>query len=186
MCYHGVDYSNLHGGDWVIGIDVGKKGAYAILDYGTEQVIKTGTFKTYNHKRLFRVDEFYKTLSTYRDKIIIAGVEFLHAFPSDSRRTSFVFGMQLGAVLGCLELLSIPIIEISPTKWKYAIFGKENKDTWKKNKEYSVQYVKERYPKTNLYRTKRCKKPDNNIADAVCIALATIKQLKGERVNGKK
>jgi len=50
---------------------------------------------------------------------------------------------------------------------------------WKEDKMATVRYVQNRLPQVNLLLTERCRKPDHNRADAVCLALYGMEKNKG-------
>ena len=182
MCYKNLHYEflvddyNRTESKLILGVDVGKKGAYVVIDIDGN-IIEYGFFKPYNHHRLFRVKPFWDFVEKYSDRIVCAAVEELHAYSTDGRNSAFTFGMQLGGVLAIANIFEIPVIEIAPLDWKTILFGKKQKPEWRKNKEYSIKYIQKLYPDLSLLKSKRSRKPDHNLADAICIALAIKKQI---------
>jgi crossover junction endodeoxyribonuclease RuvC len=99
----------------VIGIDPGLEGAIAFIGSHDAQVWDmpvAGAGKT----RTVSGRLVAETLFGLR--IDAAVVESVHAMPKQGVSSSFRFGMAYGTVLGAIQALSIPIIHVTPAKWK--------------------------------------------------------------------
>ena len=75
----------------------------------------------------------------------------------------FHFGENFGYIRGVLEDNRINYVLVSPQKWK-KYFGL-NKD-----KQLSIDICKEIFPNVNLFRTPRCKKESDGMAESLLLA----------------
>lgn len=102
----------------------------------------------------------HEILHTFRSEIEFAAVENVASRPR--QKGVFNFGVSTGKVLGVLEALSIPIVRVSPQKWKQAM-GLRGAD-----KQVSVELAKALVPAAAPHLT--LKKHDGR-AEALLIAL---------------
>lgn len=135
-----------------IGIDPGKKGAMALF-YG----VNTWEIYPFNEREYIDV---LKSASMFDD--IKCCIEDVHALRGNGVTSSFVFGKTYGWLLGMLDTLGIPYQAVSVQKWKKE-FGLTS------DKSKSVEVCRRLFPTVNLKRTERCKKDDDNIAEAVLL-----------------
>lgn len=135
-----------------IGIDPGKKGAMALF-YG----VNTWEIYPFNEREYIDV---LKSASMFDD--IKCCIEDVHALRGNGVTSSFVFGKTYGWLLGMLDTLGIPYQAVSVQKWKKE-FGLTS------DKSKSVEVCRRLFPTVNLKRTDRCKKDDDNIAEAVLL-----------------
>ncbi len=136
-----------------IGIDPGKKGAMAILQNGEVKLIPFDEMEYINYI------EAAASLGTE----IKCCLEHVNAMPGQGVTSMFSFGENFGFIRGVLQAYSIPYELVRPQKWK-----KEYSITADKND--SVSVCKRLFPQALLKRTKRCKKDDDGIAEALLMA----------------
>ncbi len=96
--------------------------------------------------------------------ITLAVIEKVHAMPGQGVTSMFKFGKGFGQLIGTLQALEIPFIEVTPQAWKTKIL----KGT-KKDKDAAINYAKNKYPTINL-KPGRCRTDQDGLADAICIA----------------
>lgn len=133
----------------VAGIDVGAKGALAILD---KQII----CKEYNEISL---SGYIKLLKKHRPDLVV--VEKVGAMPKQGVVSMFNFGVRLGEIEGMLQTLEIPYLLISPKVWQKAL-----NITPKSDKKAIASVVSKLYPNVDLYT------PRGRLKDGVSDALA--------------
>lgn len=147
----------------IIGIDVGLTGGLAFL---TDNKVNACPVPIINTKK--RIVDWKKVVSKivkFKPNVIV--IEKVHSMPKQGVASSFRFGEQFGAYQGIAIALGISLILVTPQEWKKRVMVGYD---WKGNKEMSINYIQQKYPKTNLYPTKRSRKPSDGMADAVCIA----------------
>ena len=98
-----------------------------------------------------------------RGKECICYLEQVHAMPNQGVTSMFHFGENFGYIRGVLEDNRINYVLVSPQKWK-KYFGL-NKD-----KQLSIDICKEIFPNVNLFRTPRCKKESDGMAESLLLA----------------
>jgi len=153
-----------------LGIDPGKTGGLAIVDYldGKYNLI------SFIPMPLAGNDVAFGTIAEYLydyavDDCIIAGIEDVHAMPGQGVTSMFKFGFVTGGIHGILATLEIQTYKISPQKWKKSIL-----DGTDKSKDAAIEWCNSIYPGVNLV-PKGCKKAHSGMADAICIASYTVK-----------
>lgn len=141
-----------------IGIDPGKKGAMAIIGHSNT------TGETYMCKIIpYDPQEYIKALKQYNGATVC--IEQVHSISKQGIASSFTFGVMYGWMLGMLDTIGVSYQAVSPQKWKKD-FGLLRSD-----KSKSVEVCHHLLPNANLYRTERCKKPDDGMAEAALLAL---------------
>lgn len=141
-----------------VGIDPGKKGAMAIIGYSHE------TGETYMCKIIpYDPQEYIKALKQYNNATVC--IEQVHSISNQGIASSFTFGSMYGWLLGMLDTIGVSYQAVSPQKWKKD-FGLLRSD-----KSKSVDVCQHLLPNANLYRTDRCKKPDDGMAEAALLAI---------------
>lgn len=134
-----------------IGIDPGKKGALAVLDSENVEI------------HPYDQTEYISVLKSVKQHgNVTCCIEDVHALRGNGITSSFVFGKTYGWLLGMLDTLGIPYQAVSVQKWKKE-FGLTS------DKSKSVEVCRRLFPTVNLKRTDRCKKDDDNIAEAVLL-----------------
>lgn len=143
-----------------IGIDPGKKGAFAIIDEQSKHldIVDKAT-----------IQDFVSILKPYNKEPVFAIIEEsnlpmifnpgIRAFtpPKGSQEYSRQVGMWKGALLA----LAISHEVVKPQKWQKAILGLVPKN---KTKEYSISFAQKKWPFLNI------KSSQDGVADALCIA----------------
>jgi len=163
-----------------IGIDPGKKGAVAVITDGhlcdMLSLVKLNTIDLFKFIEGHRADRTFIT------------IEKAHARPLDGRRSIFSFGKSYGQALAVSEIVlgealykkeeehTVGLIVVPSSIWKKTALGKGKHD-----KQDSINKVKEIYPDVNLKRTPRCTVDDDNIAEAILIALYGYKFWEGSQ-----
>lgn len=141
-----------------IGLDPGKKGAMAIMGYSNT------TGERYMMKIIpFDPQEYIKALKQYNGATVC--IEQVHSISKQGIASSFTFGVMYGWLLGMLDTIGVSYQAVSPQKWKKD-FGLLRSDKLK-----SVEVCQHLLPNANLYRTDRCKKPDDGMAEAALLAI---------------
>lgn len=137
-----------------IGIDPGKKGAYAfVADDGDGAEVYAWDDNGFV--------ESMKALSVGR---CVACVEKVGAMPGQGTVSMFSFGQSFGFILGVLTAFGIPYQLVPPRKWK-AEYGLLNTQ-----KQASVDVAKRLFPEVSLMPTERCRKESDGMSDAVLMA----------------
>ncbi len=95
----------------------------------------------------------------------VVAIERVASMPKQGVAGVFTFGRTYGELLGMLKTLRIPFDRPTPQTWKKAILSGTSKD-----KIAAINYVKASHPNLCLLASKRCKKPHDGMADAVCLA----------------
>ena len=137
----------------IIGIDVGQKGGICCMSYSGIQLVPYS-------------DEALNNLATWcslQDEHTIAYVEQVHAMPNQGVTSMFNFGKSFGYILGVLDSCNIETKLVSPQKWKKEF----NLDS---DKQKSIDTAKKLFPDVNLFRTNRCTKEHDGMAEALLIA----------------
>ena len=143
-----------------VGIDPGKKGAMAIFDAHTRSAI-TVPFDKLDYK----VELQYIMVNEAIDSNdIICCLESVHAMPKQGVSSMFSFGENYGWIQGVLDTLGIPYELVHPQKWKKEFSITADKNT-------AIEVCRRMFPSLNLKRTERARKDDDNIAEAVLMAM---------------
>lgn len=138
-----------------IGIDPGKSGSLSIIR-------EDGGVEIYPFDR-----ELYRNvLSDYGKEgphTAKCCLEHVGAAPKQGVVSMFSFGENFGFIQGLLTAFEIPYELVRPAKWKKVFSVTAEKNT-------SIEVCKRLFPNANLKRTERCKKDDNNFAEATMLA----------------
>lgn len=116
----------------IIGVDPGVNGAIAWID-GHEahlQVLRFPTVKSAggkNELNLHAIDNWIQVQLLAGD-VDAAYVEQVSAMPKQGVASTFKFGFAAGAVRGLLVAHRIPIVPVTPAKWKKAMGLNNEKD----------------------------------------------------------
>lgn len=137
-----------------IGIDPGKKGAYA---WYTDGVMRVRQWDD----NYFAQDMH---LLASMDDRSVACVEKVGAMPGQGTVSMFSFGQSFGFILGVLTAFGIPYQLVPPRKWK-AEYGLLNTQ-----KQASVDVAKRLFPEVSFLPTERCRKESDGMSDAVLMA----------------
>lgn len=137
-----------------IGIDPGKKGAFA---WYTDGVMRVRPWDD----NYFAQDMH---LLAAMDDRPVACVEKVGAMPGQGTVSMFSFGQSFGFILGVLTAFGIPYQLVPPRKWK-AEYGLLNTQ-----KQASVDVAKRLFPEVSFLPTERCRKESDGMSDAVLMA----------------
>lgn len=136
-----------------IGIDVGKKGGFAIIGECGVTVCPWDD------------DKFAMAMGLEaRNSECVACVEQVHAMPKQGVSSTFAFGKAAGFVEGVLTAHRIPFQLVPPQKWKkeYSLGNDKNQ---------SIAVCKKLFPNVSLLPTARCTKDSDGMAEALLLAL---------------
>lgn len=136
-----------------IGIDVGKKGGFAIIGECGVTVCPWDD------------DKFAMAMGLEaRNSECVACVEQVHAMPKQGVSSTFAFGRAAGFIEGVLTANRIPFQLVPPKKWKkeYSLGNDKNQ---------SIAVCKKLFPNVSLLPTARCTKNSDGMAEALLLAL---------------
>lgn len=133
----------------IIGIDPGSKGGIAIIS---------------NIANAYPYDDGTLDSLCKMKKDAIVYVEQVHAMRGQGVTSMFNFGKSAGKIEGILIANNMEYHYVTPQRWKKE-FGLIGTD-----KNASIEMAKELFPNVNLKRTKRCRKEDDGMAEALLIA----------------
>lgn len=136
-----------------IGIDPGKKGAFALIYEDGKAIVHTWD----ERKFVFYMIEV-------QGSPCIACLEHVSAMPGQGVTSMFTFGQNFGFIQGVLTAYGIPYELVRPQKWKkeFSITGDKNS---------SIAVCKRLFPNVSLLRTEKCRKEDDGLAEALLMAL---------------
>lgn len=135
-----------------IGIDPGKKGAFAIIDGDLAYSIPFDEKTFIGEMRML----------VYEKEKKIACLEHVHAMPGQGVNSMFTFGQGFGFIQGVLTALSIPYELVTPQKWKKEFSITSDKNT-------SIEVCKRMFPEVSL-RPDRARKDSDGMAEALLMA----------------
>lgn len=157
----------------IIGIDPGLDGAVAILEAGGEHMIydtPTLTVKgASGNRREYNLVVMASWLRPWAARSV-AYIENVHAMPGQGVRSMFTMGLGVGAWMGILAALEIPVTRVTPQRWKGVMLDGMGHD-----KDAG------RLRAIQLFPSRAClfeRKKDDGRADAILIAEY------GRRLNG--
>lgn len=140
-----------------IGVDVGKKGGYAVI-YDED------TYYAYPWDDKEFIEKMWDIAqTTAANERIVACVEKVGAMPHQGVTSSFNFGKSAGFIDGVLESLGIPYQLIAPQRWKKEF-------TLNSEKQKSIEVCQKLFPNASLLPTERCKVPSDGMAEALLMA----------------
>lgn len=150
----------------IIGIDPGKKGAAAVLDFRLGAVDARAVIARDRHSASDIAKALSDALWCKNLDYVRAYIEDVHAMPKQGVKSMFTFGQEAGFWTGVLAGMGIEPIKIAPQKWQNAtIKGMAGKTT----KERSIRFAMAAFPSVQLCPTYNSK-PHDGVADALCIA----------------
>jgi len=155
----------------VIGIDPGKTGAISgIVEWPSDDKPTRGV---HSLSTMDRPDELYSYL--FQSRLTSEDIETTcHIYVEQQsyrpRQQGVIATLTgYGEILTCCRLAGVEPVIVSPQAWKKVVLP-EYKEDRKYPKEASIAWCEKNYPDLSLLVTDRCKKPSNDMADAVCIA----------------
>lgn len=136
-----------------VGVDIGQNGGYAVI-YPNGPVVDA-----------FDKEDFVEAMRNValQDEPVICCVELVGAMPKQGVTSMFNFGKSAGFVEGVLSALGIPYQLVKPRDWKKEF-------NLNSDKAKSIEVCQRLFPKVNLRRTERCKKPHDGMAEALLMA----------------
>lgn len=151
-----------------MGIDPGAKGVVAIV----APYINTKEFVFISELNYYQLsEEFARIREQYPN--IACVMEDVHAIFGSSAKATFNFGLIKGVLIGLLCANKIPFTLINPQKWQREMWEHCDvvKDGSKTNqKATSLNCATRLFPNMDFRRSQRCKKPDDNLVDALLMA----------------
>lgn len=137
------------------GVDVGKKGGFALIDSETQSA----------EVHLWDDVEFVHKMHELKSsgKPCVVCVEKVGAMPGQGVSGMFRFGQSLGYIIGALTALDISFQLVPPQTWKKE-FSLLHQD---KNK--SIETAQHLFPGVNLI-PKGCRKPSDGEAESLLLA----------------
>ena len=142
-----------------IGIDPGKNGGFAVIDV---EVSHTLTFSRPMDGKDY-VEWMRALTNLHPAEELRCCLEKVGAMPGQGVSSTFTFGEGFGFVQGVLTALGIPFQLVPPQKWKKEF-------SLNSDKQKSIEVCQRLFPDINLYRTDRCKKPHDGMAEALLMA----------------
>lgn len=107
---------------YVLGIDVGKTGGFAVYDGETNSIVykcamPNGEYSIYSELKHIR--------DSYKDLYI--AIENVHSMPQQGVASTWVFGVHFGVLIGIIIALGIRCARVTPNVWKkyYGLAGKK-------------------------------------------------------------
>jgi crossover junction endodeoxyribonuclease RuvC len=131
------------------GIDPGKSGAMAIISPRGIDLVP------------FDEDMYVRLLDTAEPAKVC--LEHVSAMPGQGVTSMFNFGLNFGWIQGLLDAYCLSYELVRPQKWKKAFGITSDKNT-------SIAVCKRLFPNVSLKRTERCRKDDDNLAEALLMA----------------
>lgn len=150
-----------------IGVDPGKEGFITVMR--GEQITHYPIPKVGKEVDLHALSDLVIKISEdcdIRNTIVV--IEDVHALFRSAAGATFTFGFVCGLIRMAFVMCGLPIVAVTPKKWQKEMFEgvKANSD----KKVMSVLAAKRLFPQQNLYRTDKCKTPDNNLTDSLLMA----------------
>ena len=140
----------------IMGLDPGMSGAVAFYYPDKPQLIAAYDVPLADRK--INAAALYDLIRQHSPDMSV--VEIVHAMPKQGVSSSFNFGMSYGTALGVIGALKIPVVHVSPTKWKkyYGLSA---------DKEQARKLAIDKWPACLHFRRKK----DNGRAEAALMAL---------------
>lgn len=138
-----------------IGVDVGAKGGFALIDSETQNV----------EVSMWDDKSFAERMRSLKEsgKPCVACVEKVSAMPGQGVAGMFRFGQSLGYIIGVLSGLNIPFQLVPPQTWKKE-FSLIHQDKAK-----SIETCQRLFPQVNLIPP-RCRKASDGEAESLLLA----------------
>lgn len=102
----------------ILGIDPGRKGAYALYDYERKQMIVVDSMPSLSLSTAIDIVKLETHLWFYKEKIKFAVIEDPWGMPNDGPSQAFKFGYACGLVNGLCAGFQIPVYQVFPATWK--------------------------------------------------------------------
>jgi crossover junction endodeoxyribonuclease RuvC len=162
---------------YIIGIDPGATGAVAILDHEGDLIevwdIPTVALGAKGTKKRISPEMLASELRNWQDAAVCY-LEQVAARPGQGVSSMFAFGESLGIIRGILAGMSIPVVLVTPAKWKRDMILPTS------SKEYSRQRAAQNWPK---HAGEFARVKDDGRAEAALLGLWGIKYDKSAAKN---
>jgi crossover junction endodeoxyribonuclease RuvC len=139
-----------------MGLDPGASGAVAFYYPNSPQLISA--YDVPLVEKNINPAELYDLIRNHGPSLAV--VEIVHAMPKQGVSSCFSFGRAYGTALGVIGAMKIPIINVSPTKWK-KYFGLSS------DKEEARALAISKWPGSLHFRRKK----DHGRSEAALLAL---------------
>ena len=139
-----------------IGIDPGQKGCLAVV---CDEYVRV---YPYDKQTYLTVLRSYSSLDR-NDPAAKCVLEHVGPRKGQGVTSMFTFGQNFGWLQGALDAFRIPYELVHPQKWKRVFSVTADKNT-------SVEVARRLFPNTPLRHSDRCRKDDDNIAEALLMA----------------
>lgn len=143
-----------------IGIDPGKSGGFAVINDKSPD--KPSAFPWDDAEFVSAMGGLRIIRETTGNEIKCC-LEKVGAMPGQGVTSMFSFGKSAGFIEGVLAANKIPYQLVPPQTWKKSFSLNSNKQT-------SIEVCQRLFPDVSLYRTERCKKPHDGMAEALLMA----------------
>lgn len=137
-----------------VGVDPGRNGGFAAI-VGHEILVMAWDDKEFVKAMAASVGNDYNYVTAFVEKV--------SAMPKQGVTSMFNFGKSAGFIEGVLAGLAIPYQLITPKTWKKE-FGLGS------DKAESIKVCERLFPNISLFRTDKCKKKHDGMAEALLIA----------------
>lgn len=139
---------------WYAGVDVGKKGGFALIDSETQNA----------EVHLWDDEAFVRRMRELKStgKPCVVCVEKVGAMPGNGSVSMFKFGCSAGFIQGVLSALEIPFQLVPPRTWKKD-FSLDN------DKQKSIETAQRLFPGVSL-TPKGCRKASDGEAESLLLA----------------
>lgn len=140
----------------ILGVDPGVSGAYAF--YYPDRPSMIAAYDAPVVDNAINASALFDLIKDHSPDLAV--VEHVHAFKGQGVTSMFNFGKSYGTALGVIGALKIPVVHVSPTKWK-KYFGLSA------DKEEARALAISKWPASLHFRRKK----DNGRAEAGLLAL---------------
>jgi len=160
-----------------LGIDPGKKGYVARIGYGSPDLWPTPMLGSTSRKRTYDLRGMRQLLERIAAEhpLALVVIEKGQPMPSNGAVGNWSSGFGYGAWLASLSAAGLPYEELSPQMWKRALKvtgqGKDAKARRLDSKRQTIAKAQALYPGTSLLPSEKHKKPSDDMAEALLLAM---------------
>jgi crossover junction endodeoxyribonuclease RuvC len=145
----------------ICGIDPGAKGGVAFYRNAESVTAYPMPMLDDGHVGAWQLAEW---LREHDPKVV--WIEKVHSMPKQGVASTFKFGVSFGGVAAVCGALGVPVLLVTPQKWKAAVLS----DT-KRDKDAARGSVARRWPTLDFRASPLARKIHDGMADALCIAV---------------
>ena len=159
----------------VIGIDPGKTGAIALKWQDNHNQSGVNVISLTDFDRPGELFNYIADITTdgiigsFPDITLPAHIYIEQQWVMPRQRGAVELLTGYGEIITCCRLVGVEPKIITWSQWKKGVLA-EYKEGRSYPKEASIHWCEKNHPDLSLLVTDRCKKPSNDMADAVCIA----------------